>query len=338
MNSDNKIISKTSYQVETYGLYVNVDNSILKLNPIIENFGYKFVSVNLADFEKDFSNLVSLPKDFQSERTLSIDDGKYTVSAEFWDLILNHQSFGHSTLMKKEIILLKRIENFEQEVINNTITIGLSMTVSNELQNISRSLIQQLRLYKNGDIACPIEFQIISDSRKVCFKTWRPTKSHGHLELKITDEDVSALSKSIADKFVTTPLTELAISNYNLSYEISDLKTRYITLMTCLESLMNLGAHQITHTVSRHLSLIISNSIAEFQINYKRTKELYDIRSSIVHGGKITEDLAKVTSELHDKVRAVINYCLKLNVDKKSLFEKLNAMGFGLSDKVDTDT
>lgn len=107
--------------------------------------------------------------------------------------------------------------------------------------------------------------------------------------------------------------------------------------MTCLESLMNLGSHQITHTVSRHLSLIISNSIAEFQTNYVRTKELYDIRSSIVHGGKINEDLTKVTTELHDKVRSVINYCLKLNVDKKTLFAKLNAAGFGLTDKADTN-
>lgn len=337
MNTDEKIITKTSYPVETYALYVNVDNSVLKLNPIIEKFGYQFVSINLSDFEKSFSHLVSLPKDFQSERTLVFDDGKYSVSQEFYDLILNHQSFGHSTLMKKEIILLKRVEDFEQEVINNTVSVGLSMQVGNELQNFSYSLIQQLRLHKNGDIACPMEFQIIKDSRHVLFKTWRPTKPHGHVELKLTDEDVDILSKILSNNFTATPLTELAISNYNLSYEISDLKTRYITLMTCLESLMNMGAHQITHTVSRHLALIISKSINEFQINYTRTKQLYDIRSSIVHGGTISEDLAKVTNELHDKVRQVINYCLQLDIDKKSLFAKLNALGFGLQDNRETE-
>ncbi len=338
MNPDEKIITKTSYLVETYALYTNVDNSILKLNPIIEKFGYKFVAINLPDFEKRFSHLVSLPKDFQSERTLVFDEGKYSVSQEFYDLILNHQSFGHRILMKHEIILLNRIKDFEQEVINNTVSMGLSMTVENELQNFSSSLIQQLRLHKNGDVASPMEFQITKTDRRVSLKSWRPTKSHGHVELKLTDEDVSILSKTLTNKFVTSPLVELAISNYNLSYEISDLKTRYITLMTCLESLMNMGAHQITHTVSRHLALIISKSVDEFQLNYTRTKQLYDIRSSIVHGGTISEDLAKVTNELHDKVRHVINYCLKLNIDKKSLFAKLNALGFGLQDNKKTET
>jgi hypothetical protein len=330
MTTDKKTMTKTSYLVDTYALYVNVDNSIVKLNPIIEKFGFKFEVINLSDFEKNFSNLVSLPKEFQSDRTISIDDGKYTISEEFYDLIINHHSFGHSMFIKKEITLLKRIDNFEQEVINNTITIDVSMKVYSELKDFNHSLIQQLRLYKNGDVACPIEFQIIANSRKVSFKAWKPTKSHGNIELNLTNEDVSNLYKSFTDKFTTTPLTELAISNYNLSFENADMKTRYVTLMTCLESLMNMGSHQITHTVSRHLSLIISNSVEEFQINYSRTKELYEIRSRIVHGGKINEDLAKATNELHDKVRVALNYCLKLSIDKKQLFAKLNALGFGL--------
>ena len=337
MQHDGNMITKTSYLVYTYSLFVNVDNSVLGLNPIIDKFGYQFVSINLQDFEKSFSHLVSLPKDFQSERNFVFADGKHSVSQEFCELILNHQSFGHSALKNKAIILLQRIKDFEQEVIKNTVSVGLAMQVASELQDFSYSLIQQLRLHKNGDIACPIEFQIIKDSRRVSFRSLRQSKFHGHANLKLTSDDVIILSKTLTEKFVTNQLTELAINNFNLSYEISDLKTRYITLMTCLESLMNLGPHQITHTVSRHLALVISKSVNEFQLNYTRIKQLYDIRSNIVHGGTISEDLAKVTNELHDKVRHAINYCIKLDIDKKSLFEKLNALGFGLQDDKKTE-
>ena len=335
MNMDDKT-STGLLTIEIYALYNNVGVSILKLNPIIEKFGYKFISVNLADFEKNFSNLVSLPKDFQSRGTVLIEDGKYAISGELYDLISKHQSFGHMTFMKNEVVFLKRIENYEQEIVNNNVDFSLAMNVYSEMYNFNRSLIQYLRLYKTGDIASSLEFQINADTRHITLTVGGPTKVVGHIEFILTDADVNILRESLLLNFSSTPLTELAISNFNLSYEIADLKTKYITLITCLESLINLGSHQITHTVSRHLSLIISNSIEEFQLNYVRTKQLYGIRSSIVHGGEIKEDLSKVTNELQDKVRKAINYCLKLSLNKNGLFEKFNAMGYGLTDTADS--
>ena len=139
---------------------------------------------------------------------------------------------------------------------------------------------------------------------------------------------IKELSEKFVKGFKSNSLTELSISNFNLSYEISDLKTRYITLMTCLESLFNQGRDQITHTVSRHLTLIISNSEKEFQENYYRVKNLYGLRSAIVHGSSTKENLSDATSELQNKVRQAINYCLQLNYNKKELFDKLNSMGF----------
>jgi hypothetical protein len=259
-----------------------------------------------------------------------IDDGKYSISGELYDLISKHESFGHAALRKNEVIFLKRIDNFAEEVVNGMVTFDLAMKVHGEIFNFNRDLIQQLRLFKTGDIASSMEFQINADTRRVSLIVSGPTKAVGHVEFMLTDDDVNVLMGALSRKFSSTPLTELAISNFNLSYEIADLKTKFITLITCLESLINLGSHQITHTVSRHLSLIISNSIEDFQLNYVRTKQLYGIRSSIVHGGEIKEDLSKVTNELHDKVRKAINYCLKLSLNKDGLFAKLNAMGYGL--------
>jgi hypothetical protein len=320
---------KDSYSVETYALYNNVDSSILKLNPTIKKFGYEFIAINIPNFEKNFSSLVSLPKNFESEHIIQFDN-ENKISIEFHNLILHHQHFGHSVLRKNEIILLKCSENFEQIVDNNSISYSATINILADLQDFNNNLIQQLRLYKNGDIFSPLEFQIASESRKVTCKSWRGRKTIGHLEFDLTDNDVKILNNTLSAKFTGTPLTELAINNFNLAYEIADPKTKFITLMTCLESLMNLGTHQITHTVSRHLSLIISKSESEFVVNYARIKKLYDIRSSIVHTGKTDADITAVTNELQDKVRHAINYCLPLNIDKSKLFEKFNSLGYGM--------
>jgi Apea-like HEPN len=98
--------------------------------------------------------------------------------------------------------------------------------------------------------------------------------------------------------------------------------------MTCLESLFNLGRDQITHTVSRHLSIILSTNATEFQLNYKRIKKLYGIRSTIVHGGTTNEKIEDVTYELQDKVSKAMLYCFKTDLNKSELFDKLNQSGY----------
>jgi hypothetical protein len=54
MSTNDKESTKGILTVETYAVYKNIGASILRLNPIIEKFGYKFISVDLSDFEKIF--------------------------------------------------------------------------------------------------------------------------------------------------------------------------------------------------------------------------------------------------------------------------------------------
>ena len=141
-------------------------------------------------------------------------------------------------------------------------------------------------------------------------------------------DECNQLGNIYEDSFNPNQLTELAIDNFNLSYNIVDVRTKYLSLMTCLESLFNTSTNQISHTVSRHLALIISKNIDEFNNNYRRIKELYGIRNRIVHGGTVSEDISKATDDLQEKARIAINDCLKTNLNKLQLFEKFNVMGY----------
>lgn len=320
----------TYYTVETYAVFHHIDRSILATNSFLTKFGYEFVCFSLKELEIKFSSLLSLPTEFKSEVQVLLHDRDLSISNEFYQALTNSPLFGHQVLMSREVIFLRAISDFEQKVINNTVNMGVAMQYGGKLQEFVAALIQQFRLFKNGDIDCSMQFQIRKEARYVTSKLSKPiAKSYGHTTFTLTEQEVENLSNSFNETFTGNALTELAISNFNLSYSIADIKTKYITLMTCLESLFNQGRDQIAHTVSRHLSLIISKSEAEFEDNYHRVKKLYQLRNTIVHGGTPKENLSKATDELQNLVRKAINYCLTLQLNKEKLFDKLNTFGFG---------
>jgi len=318
-----------NYSVETYAIFLNVDESILNLNPYIEKMGYMFISFDLKDLEQNFFDLISFPKDFKSLNQVIVDNNKFAISQEFYQAITNHELFGFHFLKEEKTYFLKRIKNIVISVVNGKQKSDKLIKEFEEIRKFTDDLINQFRLFKKGDVFCPMKFQISADTKKIIVRGFSHTnKISGSNKFELPKNEIKSFMNSFEINFTPNNLTELSISNFFLSYEISDLKTKYITLMTCLESLFNQGREQITHTVSRHLSLIISKSESEFSENYYRIKELYKIRSAIVHGSTPKENLSKATEDLQNKVRLAINHCLSFKGNKKQLFDKLNSLGF----------
>jgi len=143
----------------------------------------------------------------------------------------------------------------------------------------------------------------------------------------LTDEEAKTLSEKLVAKYEYNTLTELPLKNFSVVYDLPDGRIRFITLMTCLEGLFNLGKDQIAHTIARHLSIIISIDKSQFNTNYARIKKLYNMRNSIVHGGEYKGEIIQDYLELSNKVRAAINYCNVAGLTKEKLFEELNAHG-----------
>jgi hypothetical protein len=140
------------------------------------------------------------------------------------------------------------------------------------------------------------------------------------------------LTPGVATAIRTHGLIELTLSNFQLSYDTPDDRTRFVTFTTALESLFNYDRKKITHTVSQQVARIVSKNQTEFNANYNRIRELYDSRSAIVHGSTPKGDFAEQIIELEDFVRKAIIYRSTLNPtdipDKAALFHFLNAAGF----------
>jgi hypothetical protein len=97
-----------------------------------------------------------------------------------------------------------------------------------------------------------------------------------------------------------------------------------------METLFNENPNQIAHTISRHVSLLISKDKDEFKKNYTEMKELYKHRNEVIHGIKPPHTIINET--VHKKLICYLRQCiiiiLSKNLDKKSLFTHLNVTGF----------
>lgn len=350
-----------SYSIESYSWITNVDISVLKLNPILQNYGYQFIEVSLEELETKFFRLFGLPANYQSEIQLTINrfdkevkwDGtemvkdaiervrkekveqgfqreeiESTISQDFYDLLMYNIQDGRSIIQSHGVIFLKRNEDFKSVILNHSYTANEDVVISGEMQKFERHLVQCMRLYKNGDVACRTSFQISADNRSITSRFTPAPFITGNRQFIIDDEDIEPFAELLKESFNRNKLTELAMQTFEYAYLNPDAKSRFLNFMICLESLFNRNGTEISHTISRHTSIILSKNKIEFESNYKSIKNLYKYRSEIIHGSSLKFNLVQKTEELQEVVRKAIKYCLKINLNIDQLFADLNAKGF----------
>lgn len=321
------MLSLGEHVIESYAHILNADKSILKLNPTIEKFGYHFLWIDASELEKNFSDILSVPKSNQRLLTIIIGREQHEISHELHNALVHSSTFGQKFMHMEYpgIILLKRVAEFK--IADEISDFLIEHNEFKSFYSFVSDLLLQLRLYKIGEIRCSQLFHMTSVSRQISLrKTEISIGSYG--DFSISDEDAEKLSSSLKINYESNSLTELAIKNFSIVYDIPDGRIRFITLMTCLESLFNLGKDQIAHTIARHLSVILSEDKEQFKENYARIKKLYNMRNSIVHGGEYKGDMITDYLDLSEKVRRAINYCNKPDLTKEELFEDLNTKGF----------
>lgn len=350
-----------SYTVESYSWITNIDKSILKLNTVLRNYGYQFIEVSLEELENKFFRLFSLPANYQSEiqviinrfdkevkwngtgklkdaiekvRTEKLEQGlkkeeiESTISQEFYDLLMYNIQGGRNILKSHGVIFLKRVADIKRVLKNNRFTANEEIEVAGEMQKFEKHLLQCMRLYRNGDVACRSSFQISADNRSITSRFISSPFILGNRQFIIDDDDIEPFAELLKQSFIGNKLSELTLQTFEYAYLNPDAKSRFLNFMICLESLFNRNGIEISHTISRHTSIILSNNKSEFEANYRSMKNLYKCRSEIIHGLPVKFNLLQKTEDLQNIVRKSIKYCLNINLDIDQLFADLNAKGF----------
>lgn len=320
------MINRGKYTFKSYAIVLNADRTVLKLNPALEKLGYKFEWIDETELEANFSEIFNVPKSTERPLTIMIGREFKGISHELHNALVHTPPFGEIMHMEfPGILLLYKLKNFD--VTGDTMDSTIEQIEFKTFFDFANDLLLQMRLFKIGEIRYSQFFNITSETRQIGLrKTGISIGSRG--DYTLSDKEAEKLSNKLIAKYETNNLTELSIKNFNVVYDLPDVRLRFITLVTCLESLFNFGKDQIAHTISRHLSIILSDNKEQFKENYKQIKKLYNTRSSIVHGGDYTGDIIKDYLELSDKVRIAIKYCNIPNLTKEDLFEDLNSSGF----------
>ncbi|MBN1186849.1 MAG: hypothetical protein JXB49_31520 [Bacteroidales bacterium] len=299
----------------SYFVLNRIYESFLKLNPIIKKYGFVFESYNHSDLFRDFDKIIC----FGCDPRDAIERSSFFLRSPMYDFF---------TISDRPMILLKSTESQEKRIKDNNKN---RQHVNQKDKEFVNKLISILRLYKEGMIELNMYFYYDIETKK-CTETGTYIYSKRSLITKeyiIEDEDISEIEKKLASNLIINDLSKLAYESFMQSYTIDNIKLRYLTLMISLESLFNLGTDQISHTISRHLSLLISETKDVFQENYKKIKKLYDLRSKIIHGSpSLIEVLKTEISVLERMVRAALNFSLSKELSKKELFDLLNSKGF----------
>lgn len=279
---------------ESYALFLNVDESILKLNPIIFKLGFKFINCTLAEFEDKFS-LLFLSEKSSKQKGVVMFKHKDELSQEF-QAVLIKQSYGSHIISKGEVFLLQRLETQSFEMVGKQVSPERESTLIADTHKISHNILRTLRLCASGDAALVFDVLLSKGNKKPLSRSWSH-KNYGSNISTISDNEVIEFEKIYPAEPATLDYLRLAEENYFLAYETSNLKLKYILLMTSLESLFNFSRYQIAHTISRHLSLVLLSNESEFGKNYNRNRELYKLRNTIVHGNEINENITTACYE-----------------------------------------
>ncbi|MFX0009110.1 MAG: hypothetical protein ACFE9R_02240 [Candidatus Hermodarchaeota archaeon] len=197
------------------------------------------------------------------------------------------------------------------------------------------SVISMLRLFADGDIPIPLEFntavieggkliEIQSSTQRLTYFTYYPL-------FHLNDENIVDANKFI-NKFqfpLEKKWIQLAVENFDQSYKSIDNNLSFLSLMICLEALFNPGEYELKYRISRNIAVFLGKyKNMDSKKIFTDIKDLYDKRSKIVHTGKNDVIDSNNLSTLRKYVRESIKKMIELDENKDELLKELNTYGF----------
>lgn len=126
---------------------------------------------------------------------------------------------------------------------------------------------------------------------------------------------------------------KIAIDNFNQSYNSTDIEITFLNLMISLEALFSKQDTELFFRLTRNCAIFLGKTKLECNELYKNIRELYKIRSLLIHGKKYKLENNHVYL-LRDYIRKSILNFLKIKKSHDVLLEELDTLGFGQYSKI----
>jgi hypothetical protein len=319
-----------------FSLFQGVDRTITALNSEIDTG--EFQIFDLETVEKQFSTVFDFPRNYPSEEMVTLEDGQ-KISKEFYSCVMTRRLRSFFDLPYVSFFLHSSIPI-------NKYTQDGGLIIDNETvyraHDQALVMVRALHLLKTGHVHSPTTFLINRENGHISSRlsygnsletsdraSYLESDAHAFRDhIKLLAVEDSSSKSSVKD-----PSFRLAFDIFEESYTTTDLRIRFILLITALEAIFNQGKDQISHSLSRNLSLILSVTEEEYQQNYKIIKRLYTWRSSIVHGLKNDSPSEEEVKLVEGYVRSALQYWIHSKKKKEDLIATLNVSGLVLLEK-----
>ena len=289
----------TVRQIYFVGLLQNVDSSILKVK--LEN-NFRFNSITKSEGIELFSVLENLP----------------------WHKLIT-KLFMDYPCLNPNLEMFFIVENsFNSDLFNNM------SKFNNELVAHLSPKIRLMRLFKEGNIGMPLQYYFLKDpltsllqSSEQAYISSRSCYSLSDVEIDQLQNFLEKTNLPFKHKYI-----QLAFENFELSYKVDSPQLAFLTLMNGLEASFNPVRGEIIYRLSRNCAVLLGKNKQDADEIYRNVKNLYDLRSSIVHGGKVNVEGGKIF-ELRGYLRESIKKLYILDKPKEEVLKNLNESGFG---------
>jgi hypothetical protein len=158
--------------------------------------------------------------------------------------------------------------------------------------------------------------------------------THWHISLEpftLKDLEILDLKKFVQDTKLPFQkrFLQLAFENFELSYHTQDTDLAFLSLISGLEALFNRGEQEISYTIARNTAVLLGDKVKDSEEIYHKVRELYRMRSQIVHVGKKKIVKKENLLELRSYTRESIKELYNTGRNKDDVLDLLNSSGFG---------
>ena len=132
------------------------------------------------------------------------------------------------------------------------------------------------------------------------------------------------------NKFKTTSYLGFIIENYLTSYDASHNHFRFLSLCMALEGLIH-GNNELTYRIKRTVAVLCAENVEQGEIFAGNVKEIYALRSKIIHGEPYNAKAVKVYIQYLQALiaRCIVELIANDITDVEKLEELTVVLGYG---------
>lgn len=307
-------ISMFKERIYFRGFLANTDSSILKINL---DHGFKIEAMTVNEGIGFISTLQNRTYMEVYEKSLNIinnsEDKCFFISNSF------ECDLGKNDKERRDHLINERTK-FDETLVQGYLT----------------PIIRFMKLFKEGNVYMPLEFWFFIDNNVPrLFTGISIGNNYNSLEIfTLEDFEISELQSFIQNIKLPfkEPFLQLAFETFELSYLTPVTNFTFLSLMICMEILLNPHDDQISHRISKNAAVLLGKNFEGSEKIFTDIKKLYKKRSIIIHGDtpKKSEainvgDVVKLRNYVRDSIKEIN----KIGKNRNDILEFLNSQGYG---------